>query len=767
MLKKLVHISVEYPKTVIFFTLIATFLFGLQFPKVKIDTDPENMLSKKEPDRVFYSQLKRDFGIRDMIVLGITDEKGIFNSQTLDKLSRITTEILKVKGVIIKDVISFTTTDNVKFRGGLLEVNRIMEGVPKSPEEINDLKKDIFDNPLFLEKIVSLDSKGVAIYIPIEEKNMSYRISKDIEAIVEKELDNKQKYYIAGLPVAEDTFGHEMFKQMGITAPLTGMVIFLLLFLLFRKFSLIISSMIVAMFSVAWGMGLLIGLGFTVHIMSSMIPIFLMPIAVLDSVHILSEFYDRYPSLKDRKKTILAAMDELFSPMLYTSLTSAIGFGSLALAPIPPVRVFGIFVAFGIMAAWLLTITFIPATIMLIREEKLEKSLTKEREKKSWIGGILPAVGNFTFTRSKTVVLAGVLMLALGIWGVSKVVVNDNPVKWFKKSHKIRIADTAMNRLFGGTYMASLVLEGEKENEIKRPEVIGYIDKLQRFLEEKETVGKTSSVADIIKRINYVLHGEDKNYEVVPKSLEEIAQYLFLFLNSSDPDALDNFVDYNFQKANIWVQLKSGDNKSMERVVLDVKEFTQQNPLPGGIKFQWSGLTYINKIWQDLMVSGMLKAILGSFVVVFFLMVFLFRSPGLGFIAMLPLTFAILLSYGIVGLIGKDYDMPIAICSSLSLGLAIDFAIHFIQRFRERYKLSDDIGETNRYIFSGPGRAILRNAIVIIFGFLPLAVSTLTPYITVGVFFASLMIFSTIATLVLLPALMKMLGNKLLKGGVR
>jgi predicted RND superfamily exporter protein len=110
-------------------------------------------------------------------------------------------------------------------------------------------------------------------------------------------------------------------------------------------------------------MGLLIGLGFTVHIMSSMIPIFLMPIAVVDSVHLLSEFADRYPHLGDRAKTIRVVMDDLLTPMYYTSLTSAAGFASLALAPIPPVRVFGVFVAVGIVLAFLLTITFIPAYI--------------------------------------------------------------------------------------------------------------------------------------------------------------------------------------------------------------------------------------------------------------------------------------------------------------------------------------------------------------------------------------------------------------------
>jgi len=120
-------------------------------------------------------------------------------------------------------------------------------------------------------------------------------------------------------------------------------------------------------------------------------------------------------------------------------------------------------------------------------------------------------------------------------------------------------------------------------------------------------------------------------------------------------------------------------------------------------------------------------------------------------------------SYGLVGWTGKDYDMPIAVCSSLSLGLGIDFAIHFLQRARHHYRQAPDLPGTVRYMFGEPGRAIARNAIVITLGFLPLVASTLTPYVTVGLFFALLMIFSTLATLFILPAALRVLGPRILR----
>ena len=134
MLKKLSYFSIDHPKTIIVVILaITTILVTLALSRgLKIDTDPENMLESDQPDRVFYDRIKEDFGINDMIVLGITDEDGIFRPETLGKLQRITDEILKIEGVIIEDVMSFTTTNNVTAGGGLLTIEHIMDEAPLS-----------------------------------------------------------------------------------------------------------------------------------------------------------------------------------------------------------------------------------------------------------------------------------------------------------------------------------------------------------------------------------------------------------------------------------------------------------------------------------------------------------------------------------------------------------------------------------------------------------------------------------------------------------
>ncbi len=765
MFKKLIEFSFHKPRMIIVITIFLVILAAIQFPKIKVDTDPENMLSEKEFVRVFHHEVKKEFAIYDFIVLGIVNEdhpQGVFNVETLNRIYEITEKIKKIDGVIAREIISPATKDNIR-QGVVGSV--VFEWLMKAP--INDQKQAILirdealDNPMFNGTIVSEDGRALCIYVPIEKKNISYRVSQEIYKIVQS-LKGKDKYYITGLPVAEDTFGVEMFKQMAISAPLAGLIIFLLMFFFFRNVVLIISPMLLAISTVLITMGLLIGFGFPVHIMSSMIPIFLMPIAVLDSVHILSEFFDKYRIIKERRKTVFVVMDELFTPMLFTSLTSAVGFFSLSFSPIPPVQTFGVFVAIGVMIAWVLTLTFIPAYISLMPERSFDKFKAVKRsaaDQHDLIDRFLSAIRRFSLKQSKLIIALSVIIAVISIYGISRINVNDNPVRWFNKNHQIRIADRILNKHFAGTYTAYLVLEAKDKNAqiFLEPKMLEYVEKLQNLLVEKGDVGKTTALPDVVKKVYYELLGGDRINNVIPKTKRAIAQCLISYENSHKPDDLWHMTTPDYDKINIWVQLKSGDNKDTDKVLKQVDEYFKNNKPPFEIDYNWAGLTYINVIWQNKMVLGMLMNFIGSFIIVFFMMTFLFGSPLRGLISMIPLTLTIVFIYSLLGFVGKDYDMPVAVLSALTLGLSIDFAIHFIQRAREIYETSGSWEKTSQELFKGPARAITRNAFVIAIGFLPLLVAPLIPYRTVGFFMFTIMFVSSIATLFILPAIMTIL----------
>jgi len=614
--------------------------------------------------------------------------------------------------------------------------------------------------------VVDEAGKSLLLYVPIASKDQSYRISTLILEKIQSLPDTGEQYHITGLPVANDTFGVQMFVQMAVSAPMAMALIFLLMWFFFKKVSLIISPMIVAIVSVILTMGALIVTGNTIHIMSSMIPIFIMPIAVLDAVHILSEFYDLYPKYKDRKATMEAVMDSLWRPMLFTTLTTTAGFASLALAPIPPVQVFGIFVALGVVLAWFFTVTLIPAYIALLPQSAFD-GYGYQSAADSATGDEHPAShhGFATFTRRFRLPIIGtsIALAAVSAFGISKIVINDNPVKWFEPSHRIRIADATLNERFSGTYPAYLAIDGKTEGAFKDPENLKLLEGLQRHLETLPNVGKTASINELVKTVyRELLGGDEENYRI-PASSRAVAQTVLTYESSHRPDDLWSFVTPDFRKANIFVQLNSGDNVEMNSVARSAESYLEENGITPQFNANWFGLTYINVIWQDEMVSGMLSALLSSFAIVFILMTLLFRSPLWGVLSMIPLSLTIALIYGIIGLVGKDYDMPVAVLSSLSLGLAIDYAIHFLARSRDLYKIHGNWNDTLSAMFGEPARAITRNIIVIGVGFMPLLLAPLVPYQTVGLLISSILVTAGATTLILLPALMTLLKGKLFK----
>ena len=765
MASRLTELSVERPRSVIAVVIILTLLFLVQFPKIIIDTDPKNMLPATSPVRVYNDQMESLFALhKDMIALGVVNQNGIFNVSTLERVARFTGEITKIKGVVVQDVMSLTTVDNVLSENGRLIVHPVMDHVPQSVAEIGALQREIYDNPMLVGRLVSEDMTTTAIYIPLEEGADAKVIADKIRALVKKEKGEKEKvgtgegddkYYVAGDPVARDTFGHNMFLQMGIFSPMAGFIMMIALYLMFRNVTLVMAMMAVAFLSIIWSMGLLIGVGLPVHIMSSMIPVFLMAIAT-DSVHIFNEFYFRLKETRNKKEAIIETMTVVGPPVRYTALATAAGFAVLVIMHIIPVRVFGLFVAFGTIVIRLMSFSFIPALMMLTSDEKLMTAAGREDEESGRGSLWLRKLGEIAFHRYRTVIVVGAVMIVVAIAGITQIRVNNNMVSWFKKSSDIRQADLVMNERLAGTASAYIVAEGGEIDSMKNYKNLKAIEELQRELETVPVVGKTTSLVDIVKRINKALHGNADEYNVLPTSSDEIAQYLFLFGMSAKPRDLDNVVTADYDKANIFIQLKTWDAVAMRGVLKKIGEFKSSHP-DLTIQFKPAGISYFNMVWNDEVLFDMIKGFILALIAVFIILVINFRSIKWGIISYIPLLFTIIIIYGFIGFIGKDFDMPISVLSALSLGMAVDFAIHFIRRFQQRYKEERDIERALIWTAARPGKGIIRNAILFASAFSVMILAPLTPYITVGLFIAGMMMISSIMTILFLPAIIRML----------
>lgn len=855
-----IELSIRRYKTVAVAVTLCTLLAGAFFPFITLDTDPENMLEKDEPVRVFHNESKKRFELSDTIALGVINERdpdGVFNPATLKRVHELTeySKTLRwddaknpgrTSGVIEADMIAPSLADHITRDGpGAIRFEWLMSAPPQSREEARGIRDKALSNPMLKGVMVSEDGKALCIYLPLTDKLLSYRVYEELKKKTAG-LGGDEEYHIAGLPVAESAIGVEMFRQMTVAAPLTMVVIFGLLLLFFRKLRLIVLPMIIATVSVVCALGMMIAFGHPVHILSSMLPIFLMPIAICDSVHILSDFFESYSPEKGRAQTIREVMERLFAPVLYTSLTTAAGFLSFLTTSIPPARMFGLFVAVGVMIAWAATILLVPAYVMMIPERVLGNFGRAEgRDRSTRLAAFLQWIGRFACAHAKPVLAIMALLIVVAVWGISRININDNYAKRFSASHPIWKADTALNRHFAGTCTAYLVLEGregggkptpgdveriddgmavfasridapaatvekiladvrarmsgfashapdradflgramkyveerngaasddeahvlrelngflgaEKEGlkTFKRPEVLRYLAGLQSYLEGEGHVDKSTSVADVVRKVNQELtDGKEQSFRV-PDKASAVSECYLQYQQGHRPNDLWHIVTPDFMSATVWTRFKRGDSTVTARAVEAVNRYLKENPPPEELSCRWAGLHYVNLVFQDIMFREMLGSFIGSFVIVFLMMVVLFRSVLWAGACMIPLTVTIAAIYGVTGIIGKDYDMPVAVMSAISLGIAVDFAVHFLERSRRAFREKGSWKAAAPAMFGEPALAISRNVLVVALGFLPLMVAHLIPYKVTAVMLFGILSVSGLVTLLFLPALL-------------
>ena len=726
----LVNGALAAPRRVIALVLAGTVVMAGLFVFVQIDTDPENMLASDAPVRVRNAELRATFGTNEMLVVGLFSDASLVTTEHLDEAIALHDALADVDGVDAATMISVRSA--------------VPGAPPASDAEAAALAAQIAADPLLAGNVLSADGDTLAFFVPLESKSAAQTVRDAANALVDASpsLAGLERH-IAGLPLAQEAFGDQMFVQMAVFAPLAGLAIFVLMLLFFRRLALVVPAMALALVSVVWAMGLLIGTGNELHIMSSMIPIFLMPIAILDAIHVISEFFDRRGHGTARADVIREIYAELSGPIAFTTVTTVVGFASLALTPIPPVRVFGLFIAIGVVIAWLMTMTLLPALLMRGAKATVAPPFDPQASDRHVYEPVMAAGAFAAVVRllplgasRQRVVTIGVAIAAAAVAVplAAGIEVNDNPVNWFRSDHEVRVATERLNDELPGTFGANVVLTADNAEALTSADTIAAVADLQALWSNEPDIGTSASYVDLL---GGATGAEARN------QLDAAAQQSAL---------VGTLIDSTGTIANLRMQLRSGDNQTMSHVVDITDDYLAASPLPDGVEAHWAGETYLNLVWQDEMVSGMLVGFTVTLIIITLLLVALFRSIKWALIGIAPVLWTILVVYGVIGLIGKDFDMPIAVLSTLVLGIGVDFAIHFVERFRHLLHEFGDRRSALAAFAEEPARALSRNAAVVAIGFMPLLLSSLTPYVIVGFFLSSIIVLGWLGTVVILPA---------------
>jgi len=740
MLERLTKFVGKYPKTVIAVVILLTVFFYFGLTRVNIVTEEKSMLPEGDPAVVAFDEVDETFGGAEFVMV-IMDMGEVFTTNSLHEIERLTNDLERVKGV--SSVLSITNIEEIKGVEGGIEVVELIEDIPNSEAELQKLKNRVLSDDDYAGQIVSKNGKIALVMVQLLPNVDEERLIRDIKEVLQK-LGLDEKAYLTGEPVFDVEIDKMLVGDMSKLFPLAILVMIAILFFSFRNIRGIVLPILTVIVTVIWTVGLMGYFGIPLSAIGNIMPIILISMGIADGIHILTRYREELSSESDKWKSLTRTVVAVGLPCFLTSVTTMLGFGSLYTSSIRLIKDFGLITAIGVGIAFIITVTLFLAFLFLLPPDR--KVLDKKR--KVFLKGILGKLANFIVSKAKMVLVASGLLVLLACVGIPLMSTESDFVNFFKPDSPIRLSINTMKENFGGTELIQVVVKGN----IQDPKVLQAMENFQNEIEKIEILGKPTSIVNFLRKINKALHEGNPEYEILPETEEEVAQYLLL-LSMGGSDLLDNVLSFDYDKALIQARMASYKSSERDKMIHEVEKAIEKH-FGSDVEVVLTGSPVLGLRMVELIAKGLLQSLALAILLIFVLMVIISRSITYGTFCAIPVSLTVVLNFGIMGWFKIPLDVASATIASITIGIGIDYAIHFFSRYKEERTIGKSVEEAIKNTISNTGQAISYNAAAVGLGFLVLIFSSMPPLVRFGLLIALTMFFSSTASMTILPALL-------------
>jgi hypothetical protein len=736
------------------------FIFEMK-QNTRMETDLDEYMPQDHPAFVYSDKAESWFNIKDGIVVAVENKAGIFNPATLDTLKQLTIRLQNFDEIDKDDVKSLYNADNIVGSDGGMDVKRFYKRVPQTEEKLKELQRNVRENEMIFGRFVSENEQVAIIIAEIGDDVFSQEFYEKILKTVKQSETDDITIHVAGRPIVEGEMALLAPADMKKMVPIVILVIFLVLFITLRSIKSSIITLLVVFLSTVWAFGLMASVGIPIYAVSTMIPVMLIAIGVADGIHLYSHLqtFIAHNTGVSKKDAVSDMLKHMWKPVVMTSVTTAVGFISLLTSEVYPVKYFGIFTAFGVMAAMFFSLVFLPAGIMIFGLPKVKKAKADDDIEGHSHSKLANSFAAGVVKNKYVSILATVAIIAISVVGIQKIWINSSFLDKFEKDSDIVLTDKFINENFGGTSTLNLILDANGEKDaFKKPEVLKLVDKMQLDVDAQlEVVGNNFSLTDYIKRMNKVMNADNEAFNTIPESNEMVAQYLLLYEMSGDPENLTKVADYDYAKLNITFQLKKDDSKSIN-AALDIIHTYEDDFKDLGIAMNYAGSGYKGLVFTDLILEGQIKSLIMSILIIIILLSLMFKSVVVGLISSVPIIITASISFGVMGFLNIPLSTTTALLSSIAIGIGIDYAVHFLEQYRNNALKYSDKLKIAQLTMAHSGKAIIFNAVVVIAGFLVLLFSVFPPNRELGAL-VSLNMFTSFAGTLTIMLVLLYIGN--------
>jgi len=751
---------IAYRWLVIIGAVLIAGIIGSGAAKLEFSTNYRVFFSDANPELQAFEELQNTYTKNDNFFFVVEPKGGeAFDADVMAAVEELTLAAWQIPYTIRVDSVS-----NFQHTYALeddLIVEDLVSGANNRDAAFLDSRREVaLAEPLIRNQILTADGEVTAVNVVLQYPEKGFmEVPEAVEHARALKADIETKYpaltiHLTGVSMLNNAFAETGMADGATLMPLMFGVIFVLAWLIIRSLTATFSTILVIGLSTMVGMGVAGFFGVKLTPIAMSAPIVILTLAVADSIHILMSLKTLMREGRSKYDALVEAVRINFLPVAITSLTTIVGFLSLNFSDSPPYWHLGNITAVGILAAWIFSITGLPAAISLLPYR------VKQQQGSDWSLRAMDRLSEFVIRRYRGLLVGVGLPTLVLIAFIPTLSFNDQWVEYFDERIEFRVdSDQAMNHF--GLYPIEFSIPANGPGGISEPEYLANLERLTDFMREQALVTHVYSISDIMKRLNRNMHADDDSYYVLPGDRGLSAQYLLLY-ELSLPYGLDLNDRINIDKSatRVTATIEQATSAETKTFFNDVDAFMQDNmpsymhakPTSAAVMF-----TYISERNMQNMLVGTILAIAAIAVI----MMFALQNVALGTLSLVPNGLPILTTFGAWALLVGEVGFSVATVASISLGIIVDDTVHWLSKYvRARDENGLSVEDSIRYAFRNVGMAIVVNTIILAAGFFVMTTSAFKMNVDLGLMTILSIVGALILDFLLLPALLLFGRNK-------
>ena len=741
--------------------LVVIVAFGAGISGVSKDPSVDAFVPSDHPAALAKERAVTLFGLEDPIVVGIAspDGQSAFTPAVLDGLRRIEQDVRGLPNVQKSRLISVLSESALSGQDGNLEVDRLLpdgqitvEGAIKAFERLQSM-------PMMAGLLASTTGDTVTLIVPVDNPNAAGETYTRVLSIVNSYTPSGYSGLVTGVAAMNGRLAEMVNQDTRILIPAAVLTALLVLFIALRRFSALLGPFFVIAGSAAVAIGMMGWLDARYYLITTALPVIIMAIAIADSLHI-TLMYLRERELHQTLSSADAvhrALSHTFLPVTLTSLTTVCGFAGLAIgSPMLPISEFGWFAAVGVVAAWILSVTLLPAILVMTdlkpphshatvttptRPDRLITKLNHQFFVHPWIYTGVLAASLVTFT-----------------YFAASASFDYERQRYFQSDDPVRLADVTLNKRLAGLNFLDIVVSSSEPDGLLTPKAMRSIAELARDLGDHQLVAKVTGIHDYMS----LMHGAltDAPVGELPSKPNALAQYMLLYEASGDPEDFVEEIDYDYQNALLRAQLTTDRYSSTGDAVAHFEKMARNFEAASGLRASVSGRVAVNAGWMDLLAASHFQSLGIALVLVLLASLLTFRSLGAALLTLVPVLTGVLFTYAAMGFFRIDIAPATSMTAAIATGLGVDFAIHLLAELRR----AERAGARGINLFQGRyalvARACIYSALALGIALAVICLSSAPPLRWFGALVAAAALGSLAGALLIIPASFTLFQSK-------